>query len=115
MSSQFRDIETTPNPTEIVFRQALKQLLKDTSGADKAPNAGGNRLYLYFAGHGMTRERLAEAALYTAELEDEQLGPHPRFALRRRSREISHLFRSRARHGLLPDGSAIRLHRRPKL
>src|SRR6187455_209687 len=59
MSSQFRDIETTPNPTEIVFRQALKQLLKDTSGADKAPNAGGNRLYLYFAGHGMTRERLA--------------------------------------------------------
>ncbi len=52
-------------PTEIQFKQALERLLRlDTRDwKDRA----GERLYLYFAGHGFTAGTLDNPALFTAE------------------------------------------------
>ena len=53
-------------PAEIAFKEALAKLLFEPDGVTFR-NHVGERLYLYFAGHGFTSRRLAEAALYTAQ------------------------------------------------
>jgi len=52
------------NPTEVAFKEALKKLLFNEDGSFKGH--AGERLYLFFAGHGFAGRRLSEAALYTA-------------------------------------------------
>jgi|CXWL01.1.fsa_nt_gi hypothetical protein len=65
------DFPREPNPyraqpAEAAFREALNRLLFEPDGVTFRNKVGG-RLYLYFAGHGFSGKRLAEAALYTAQ------------------------------------------------
>lgn len=53
-------------PAEIAFKRALTRLLYEADGITFR-NRVGERLYLFFAGHGFASRRLAEAALYTAQ------------------------------------------------
>jgi hypothetical protein len=53
-------------PAEIAFKKALADLLFQPDGIS-FKNKVGERLYLFFAGHGFVGKRLAEAALYTAQ------------------------------------------------
>ncbi len=70
-TSQFEPIGSEPydaKPTEVQFKRALNRLLKDATddGQDWKEHAG-ERLYLYFAGHGFTAgDSLGDPALYSA-------------------------------------------------
>jgi hypothetical protein len=52
-------------PAEVEFKRVVTELLWQPDGQFK--NRVGERLYLFFAGHGFASKRLAEAALYTAQ------------------------------------------------
>jgi hypothetical protein len=53
-------------PAEVAFKRALTTLLFAQDGVT-FKNRVGERLYLFFAGHGFASKRLAEAALFTAQ------------------------------------------------
>jgi hypothetical protein len=52
-------------PADTAFRAALRNLLFDEDGTFK--DNVGERLYLFFAGHGFASKQLSEAALYSAQ------------------------------------------------
>ncbi len=54
------------HPAEIEFRRALSRLLYEPDGVTFRDRVG-ERLYLFFAGHGFASRRMSEAALYTAQ------------------------------------------------
>lgn len=66
------DYQAAPNPydespTETQFKKILNGLLKDTSQSDQWKERVGERLYLFFAGHGFTAGALPNPALFTAQ------------------------------------------------
>lgn len=52
-------------PADVAFRAALQKLLFNADGSFKGKV--GERLYLFFAGHGFASRQLNEAALYSAQ------------------------------------------------